>query len=314
MNFTREALVRSCAGDEMLGVLYRPTAATEIKQVGVVLLVGGPQVRTGSHRQLSRLAAALASQGYPALTTEVRGMGDSDGQARSFEALDDDIAQWVQALTQACPSLGGVVLWGLCDAASAALMYVHRRGDDVVVGLALANPWVRSEEGLARVHLKHHYRSRLADLAAWRRVLAPARLVQSVRDLLRTLWLGWFPRPGAGRAGEHFISTMARAWQRRQPKLVILSGNDHTAREFEGLVASDPAWQGALSRPDVDLTRVPDADHTFSSAAWREAVEEQTLRWLARLAPGAGLPRPLGTMTVDPVTPESPRPATRDGV
>jgi hypothetical protein len=33
---------------------------------------------------------------------------------------------------------------------------------------------------------------------------------------------------------------------------------------------------------------MPEADHTFSTAAWRASVENETLQWLARLRPSGG--------------------------
>jgi hypothetical protein len=61
-----------------------------------------------------------------------------------------------------------VVLWGLCDGASAAAMYAP--GDARVAGLALLNPWVRTEGGAAKATLKHYYRSRLLDPGLWKKI------------------------------------------------------------------------------------------------------------------------------------------------
>ena len=64
--------------------------------------------------------------------------------------------------------LSGVVLWGLCDAASAALLYGP--SDDRVKGLVILNPWVRSEAGQARAYLKHYYLTRLFDKNLWKKI------------------------------------------------------------------------------------------------------------------------------------------------
>jgi hypothetical protein len=67
------------------------------------------------------------------------------------------------------------------------------------------------------------------------------------------------------------------------PWRVILSGQDYVAREFDQLAAS-PAWE-ALAAARAPY-RLPQADHTFSRAAWRREVAEQTLACVRATADG----------------------------
>jgi hypothetical protein len=61
------------------------------------------------------------------------------------------------------------------------------------------------------------------------------------------------------------------------PVLLILSGDDVCAREFQDRCRDGgPAWQGLLNRPGLRREDLPDADHTFSTAAWRAHVERLT--------------------------------------
>ena len=53
-------LVFRCAGEELVGILHPAPGAT-----GVVIVVGGPQYRVGSHRQFLLLARRLAASGIP---------------------------------------------------------------------------------------------------------------------------------------------------------------------------------------------------------------------------------------------------------
>ncbi|MDE2442666.1 MAG: hydrolase 1, exosortase A system-associated, partial [Betaproteobacteria bacterium] len=69
------------------------------------------------------------------------------------------------------------------------------------------------------------------------------------------------------------------------PVLLILSGDDYTAKEFIETTRIDPAWQQILVQKRVSRREISDADHTFSSAAWRLAVEEATLAWLQKSMP-----------------------------
>jgi hypothetical protein len=62
--------------------------------------------------------------------------------------------------------------------------------------------------------------------------------------------------------------------------LLVLSGNDLTAKEFLQYTASAVAWQGRLEDPKITRVDVPDADHTFSASHWRAEVERATLAWL----------------------------------
>ena len=78
-------------------------------------MVGGPQYRVGSHRQFVLLARDLAADGFPVFRFDYRGMGDSEGEFRGFEHVEDDIAAAVEAFRSASPGLREIVLWGLCD-------------------------------------------------------------------------------------------------------------------------------------------------------------------------------------------------------
>jgi hypothetical protein len=78
---------------------------------------------------------------------------------------------------------------------------------------------------------------------------------------------------------------MADGFRRfRGPRLLVLCGADLTAREFED-AAAGPAWKGLLAATGVTILRLPDADHTFSRAAWRDQVAAGTLDWLRGLGP-----------------------------
>ncbi|MEQ8663605.1 MAG: hydrolase 1, exosortase A system-associated, partial [Gammaproteobacteria bacterium] len=61
-----------------------------------------------------------------------------------------------------------------------------------------------------------------------------------------------------------------------------------TAEEFRALGTDDAAWRAAGARANVHTVALAEANHTFSSAAWRTRVEDATLAWLHDLpAPSA---------------------------
>jgi len=271
-----EALAFLSADLWLPAVLHHP-AAEAAPRVGVVVVVGGPQYRVGSHRQFVLLARDLAAAGYPVLRFDYRGMGDAEGEPVGFEGAGPDIGAAVEQLMQSQPALEGVVLWGLCDAASAALFRAPQ--DDRVLGLVLLNPWVRTESGAAQATLQHYYGRRLTDPRAWLRLLRePRRIVTALRSLV-TLRAAAGRRPALeDRPLPARMLTAAQAFRGRM--LWILSGNDLTADEFRDLLAAEPRWQRMLEDNRSRRVDLPRANHTFSSRAWREEVSQATRRWL----------------------------------
>lgn len=277
MSFVEEPVRFACENETLFGILARPEQPADL---GIVVVVGGPQTRVGSHRQFVLLARALAAAGYPVLRFDVRGMGDSTGAQRSFEHITPDIAAAIDALQEQCPAVRRVVLWGLCDAASAALLYCDETHDPRIAGLCLLNPWVRSEASLAKTQVKHYYGQRLLQKEFWAKLLS-GRLdvARALAELLRKL--GQATAKAEQILG--FQERMARGWKSfTGPILLILSGNDYTAKEFLEYAAGAPSWRGLLEQAGITRCDVPDADHTFSSQKWRNSVENACLDWLKR--------------------------------
>ena len=280
MNFTEAALVFPVAGERLLGIVARPDSP---RDCAVLLVVGGPQYRVGSHRQFLLLSRRLAAAGYPVMRFDYRGMGDSGGAVRSFDAVGEDIGAAIDAFLEACPGVRRIVLWGLCDGASAALLHVQASRDPRIAGLVLLNPWVRSEASLAQTHIKHYYGQRLLQRAFWVKLLSgKMQIVRSLRGLLDNAMLA--RGTGSPRQSRSFQDLMAEGWRQFDGEvLLILSGQDYTAKEFLEYVASDAAWSGVLDSRKLSRVDVADADHTFSSEELRSRVENETLKWLAKL-------------------------------
>jgi exosortase A-associated hydrolase 1 len=275
MNFAEETVRFACESETLFGILARPEQPADL---GIVVIVGGPQTRVGSHRQFVLLARALAAAGYPVLRFDVRGMGDSTGEQRNFEHITPDIRAAIDEIQAASPTVKRVMLWGLCDAASAALLYCDETRDSRIAGLCLLNPWVRSETTLARTQVKHYYGQRLLRKEFWAKLLSGRlNVVHSVAELLRKLGQATAktePQPG-------FQERMARGWKTYTgPILLILSDNDYTAKEFLEYATSAPNWRGLLEQGGVSRFDLANADHTFSSQEWRNSVENACLDWL----------------------------------
>ena len=269
---------RSAAADDeaqarMVGILSLPDAPGPR---GVVIVTGGPQYRVGSHRQFVLLARALAARGMPVLRFDLRGMGDSEGGARDYRAAGPDIAGALAQFFAAVPALREVALWGLCDGATAAAC--HAPSDARVHALILLNPWVRSSAGLARATLRHYYLPRLLQGDFWRKLTkGGVRLGASLASL------GQAAAATQEKAQEDDAPAPAllRALAQFQGKvLLILSGGDLGAREWQALLHGDGAWRAVAARAQWTQAQVDGANHTFASAAWRGEVEQLCARWL----------------------------------
>ena len=280
MTFAELAVTFPCAGERLLGIVAVP----ELPQAtGVLIVVGGPQYRVGSHRQFLLLSRALAEAGYPAMRFDFRGMGDSTGELRDFEGVNEDIWAAISAFQAHCPNLERIVLWGLCDAASANLLYWDQTRDARLHGLVLLNPWVRSKATLARTHIKHYYGQRLLQAEFWRKLLTgKLRLGRAISGFLGSLNQARKESlPAVQDETLTFQKKMARALETFHGEvLLLLSGNDYTAKEFIQAVQADRLWSAAIGKPNITQVEIPEADHTFSSLEWRGQVENITRKWL----------------------------------
>lgn len=283
MKVVDDAFVFCCGGEALVGMVSVPEAS---QKIGVLIVVGGPQYRVGSHRQFLLLARNLAAAGYPAMRFDFRGMGDSTGELRNFEQVGEDIQAAIDAFIARYPHIQKVVLWGLCDAASATLMYRYQHGDDRLAGFCLLNPWVRSDATLARTQIKHYYGKRLLELAFWKKLLSgQLGIFGALKGFMESL-LSLRKKNETSAQGRvpGFQEQMGLALATEQsPILLILSGDDYTAKEFGEYAKASETMSSALMRPNVTQCHVAHANHTFATAEWRRIVEMETITWLQKM-------------------------------
>lgn len=276
-------------GDEVLaGVVHR--GASDARLGIVIVVAGGPQYRAGAHRQFVSMARMLAANGYPVMRFDLRGMGDSTGEYLGYHHSHADIRVAIDELMRRAPGLAQVALFGECESASGILFYAAR--DKRVRQIALANPWVRTTEVQAEAILKHYYVDRLMSREFWRHVLGGGYKVgESLRsfvDVVRHYWRGRRTRHvGSGTsdlpAFEHLPLPAKTAEGLRRftgPVLVLMSGRDLIAREFDEVTKSHAAWKGLLSDPRVRRLDIADADHTFSKPEDKAKAHGTLLEWL----------------------------------
>ncbi len=255
-------------------------------EVGLVLVVGGPQYRVGSHRQFVLLARTLAAQGIPVFRFDYRGMGDSTGAQRAFGDIEEDIRCAVDAFMSKMPRLRGVVLWGLCDAATANACYANL--DHRVFGQIAVNPWVRTEESEARAFIRHYYPKRAMSGSFWRQMASMQYdVISAMRDFLKKLRSSVGLKSGTGDADAAPLPQRMRDAQIAfsGPAMIVVSGRDLTAKEYLDSVDASTEWQDWLNSATTELRVLEDADHTFSRASWRDQLAAWSAAWIKRSFP-----------------------------
>lgn len=281
-----------CCGTPLVGMLHGSMGNPEI---GVLVIVaGGPQYRIGGARQLVLWARKFSAQGFPVLRFDFRGMGDSYGSYLGFENVEEDLKAALEALFAEVPSLRRVVLWGECNACSASLFYAYK--DPRVAGIVMLNPWVRTEEGEAKTMIKRYYLQRLMQRSFWAKVFRfEFDVVGSIRSALgmvrlaaragkvhgddsRTIDDG---APGKGSLPGRMLHGLSRFKGRM---MLVMSGRDYAANEFDELLKSSAEWRQQLAAHNTVRHDLEFADHTFSTAAWRDQVAEWGSEWLVQLA------------------------------
>lgn len=278
-----------CDGDPLVGVLHRPDG---VARRGILIAVaGGPQYRVGGHRQLVLWARRMAREGYAVFRFDYRGWGDSHGEFHDFDQVDNDIRAALDRFKSEVPDLGEIVLWGECNAASAILFYAYR--DERVKGLVLLNPWVRTVEGQAKAILRHYYLSRLMEPSLWKKVFSaqfnPVKSIGSALSLIGRL------RTNSSTTGQAAVNSRADELPKGLslpdrmlaglsrfggPIMLVMSGRDLIAREFDEWVRGSSGWQEQLKTKSITRHDFVGADHTFSSAAERDQVVNWGLQWL----------------------------------
>ncbi|MEX0342345.1 MAG: hydrolase 1, exosortase A system-associated [Erythrobacter sp.] len=228
--------------------------------IGLLLVSGGNEIRAGAFNGQARLAAEIASAGFPVFRFDRRGIGDSEGENRGFRKASKDIAAALLAFRAIAPQVERVVGFGNCDASS-ALMLAGGAGCDALV---LSNPWT-IEDGEDDTPPAAAIRSRYVEKLKNPRELA--RLFSGQVDL-RKLARGLLKagrKPGAP-------SSLAEEMQAgleefAGPATILLAESDRTAQVFAERWDAD----------DARIARCHDADHAYSSEDARMWLRQQVL-------------------------------------
>lgn len=264
-------VIRGSLPTPMLGVLTSPRDGLQNSGTGVVIVNGGAQYRAGAHRLFVQLARHLAQQGHSVLRFDFPGQGDSPGDTVNFEDTASHIRCAIDALHQHRPQLQHTALFGLCDGASASLLYLHAQPDARVTQLLLLNPWVRSETSLAKAQIQHYYRQRLLMPEFWNKLLKGGVGWAALREMAQKV------NQARQKPVDHlepgFQDRMGMAWRNFEGGLLLLlSESDQTAQEFRAHTAHATHWRLWDHHVGLTMETLPLADHTCSPVAAQAAL------------------------------------------
>ena len=131
--------MRRMIGFDCEGAQLAATLDEGADTIGLLIVSGGNEIRSGAHAGQAAMAAHFAGLGYPVFRYDRRGIGDSEGDNTGFENSGADIAAAVLAFRHEALEMQKLVAFGNCDAATALALF-H---DGVAIdALILANPWV----------------------------------------------------------------------------------------------------------------------------------------------------------------------------
>jgi exosortase A-associated hydrolase 1 len=275
-------------GHELYGIETMPSVPNGI---AVIIVVGGPQYRVGSHRQFVLLARYLGKHGILVLRFDYTGMGYSNGLPKQFYEIDDDIFAAIDFVEQHRLDINSIYLWGLCDAAAAIAFCVHL--DRRINGVVLLNPWVRSEASHSKVMLTKYYKSRFLDLQNWKIMFgSPYKILAAVRSLgsvflkltnsrIRNLKRGSLQT--ITQRTSDIAAAMYEGLVKYKGKIcIILSENDLTAAEFRQVMQDNHWMSDSDMHAKTQVFEIAESTHTFSSQKWRSNIEQLTLEFVLR--------------------------------
>ncbi|MFY7837942.1 MAG: hydrolase 1, exosortase A system-associated [Novosphingobium sp.] len=261
---TRRHVTFACEGAKLVGTLDIGLASGAI---GLLIVSGGNELRSGAWSGQAQLAAQLAREGFPVFRYDRRGVGDSEGENPTFRHSAPDIAAAIAAFRAAAPHVSRVVAFGNCDAAAALMLFAH---DLPLAGLVLANPWTidgeEAPQAMPAAAIRSRYMAKLTNpREVWRLLTGGVNLAKLIKGLRGAAASA--PAP-SGLVEEMKAGLAAFAG----PVAILLASGDRTAQMFAEV------WDGA----DARVQRIDSGSHSFSDNAAREWLHARLLDALQR--------------------------------
>lgn len=257
---SRRHFTFSCEGAQLVATLDDAPGA-----VGLLIVSGGNEIRSGAWAGHAQLAARIAASGHPVLRYDRRGVGDSEGTNAGFRGGGPDLAAALTAFRHEAPHLRQIVAFGNCDGASTLALHGTALTLD---GLVLANPWIidadEAPDAMPSAAIRSRYLKKIANPKEWIRLFTGRVNIAKLAGGLRRAASRQIP-----------ASTLSAQMQARLagfagPVRILLARHDRTAQIFE---AGWPADDARIARGDF-------RSHSFSEGPAREWLLQKLLEAL----------------------------------
>lgn len=272
------------AQNRLYGILHQETESDN-PEVVVLMVVGGPETRYGSHRLYIQLARFLFENGMTVLRFDYEGMGDSEGDFAGFQKAAPSIDAAIDFLARRFPNAKKVI-WALCDGSSASVIYANKKPDKIS-GLILCNPFIFTTEGRAKTELKHYYSRRLLEKEFWKKLLFfQIDFKKTFSTLIKTIRKANL----LGSQKSEFLNNLDKISlpsvivegiiEFGRPVRCILSTDDLRAREFLDAFLARKGIEKFIEKGVVNYQIVKGADHTFTDPDQKKILFENTVRYI----------------------------------
>jgi len=279
-----ETVQFTCNHKRLYGVLHLPDAIVAPSAV-VIIVTGGPQVRTGAHRLYVQLSRFLSQHHWPSFRFDYEGMGDSEGDFVGFQYAEPSITAAMTFLQKKFNRKLNFIFWSLCDGATVSALYGARYPEHIS-GMILCNPLVITDEGLARSTIKHYYRKRIFDKEFLRKLV---RFKLNLMDTITSLWASFKDAQFLKKEKQAGVDPIVPQLPDlvfdslhlfAKPVRIILSTDDIVASNFQDELKKNKVLVNDYKRNKISNHIINGADHTFADPLAKKELFAITLKAL----------------------------------
>ncbi len=271
-----------CNNKRLYGILHIPDSIVTPATI-MIILTGGPQVRTGGHRLYVQLSRFLCEHNISTFRFDYEGSGDSEGDFVGFQHAGPSLAAAIHFLHKKFKNEVNVIIWSLCDGAAAAALYVATN-QGYISGLILCNPFVITEQGAARSNIKHYYGRRFFDKDFLRNLICfKLNFKLTIKSLLQNIIDAQFlpiNKSGAITSNKSFSpeQVVDGLQKLKKPIRIILSTDDIVAANFQDELKKNKAIKNDYKKNKIINYFIKGADHTFVDPFAKEKLFSLTLQ------------------------------------
>jgi len=272
-----EALKFKLNEKTLFGILHHLSPKDHIVKI-LVMVVGGPQTRVGSHRLYVQLARKLVHEDMAVFRFDYEGIGDSEGEFVGYKSAGPSIEAAVNFLYAQCPSLKKIVIWSLCDGSSICMKMGYEI-ENMIEGMILCNPYLHEETGKAKTIIKFYYIKRLMEKNFWEKIFkmkfSPMESAKSMKELFKNAWFRQEENNEEDfQMDIHPLEIVDGLVKFNKPIFFLLSNDDLTAKHFYDFYKDNKKYFKVLNQKDFQFQFIDSADHTFTNSSSKEKLSK----------------------------------------